>query len=175
MRRDPWRAAWLVTATAALTLIVQSAIAAPVRTRGIGFEGVRIVQDSEPTEIQGTAPEFVNVPGAAARVRVDEGQQRLIRARLTGEGNCLASVLCFVRLWSSGEATGDSPTGGEFIWYRTFQDQQPLPGSIERTIGPIPGPATVTVRLQVGFGPNGTAGSKFVLDDWHLSVESIYA
>jgi len=173
MWRNPWRTAWLLTATVALTLLVQSAIASPVKTRGGPLEGVRIVQDSEPTEIPAIDPEFVNLPGAVARIRVDADQQRLIRARFTGEGKCLASNECFVRLWATGDPVGDSPNEGELNWSNA--DLAPLPGSIERTLGPIVGPTTITVRLQVGFGGVGTPGSKFVVDDWHLSLDSIYA
>jgi hypothetical protein len=114
-----------------------------------------------------TSTTFARVPTATMKVRLPEGPS-LITVRFSGESKCTGGrqgAACPVRVTISG-AEADPQSGGDFAFDSVGTDGRES-HSLERSAVRV-GPAAVRVAVQYKVTD---PDSRFVLDDWHLTVE----
>jgi len=177
-----WHLFAAVASTLLVTLVVQSAIAAPASTRNGGsIRRVSVVREA--VEQTTTSTSFVNVPGASTTITVPSGQRALILARFSAESNCSGGLVgnwCPARILIGG--TEAAPASGADFAFDSVDSSEVAactPGecgweshSMDRSRGPLdPGTYNVRVQWMVENSFGGT--STFRLDDWSLTVERV--
>ncbi len=163
----------LVTALATIALAGHEA--GHTRDSGGAVRRVKVVRSTNTTNI--SSPTWVNLPGAATRIRIPQGARRdLILATFSAESTCAEGdqpppeSFCSVRILVGGQEM--HPQSGDdfgFDYLGDFQSASDFSAhSMQRSMKVSPG--TYTVRVQTKVSDTQLV---FELDDWHLTVMRI--
>jgi len=175
IRRRP--AAIIASTLAAVGVCAAVAIAAPLMSAG-GAQ-LRMENRSETVATSTNSVAWINLSGPAGHVVVPvaAGTTRLINARFTGESNCNGpnSGYCRVRIIAFNTVTAAitelSPSDGLDFAFDSdaggVASDLSEGNAIERSYRLPAGNWSIRVQYSVS---NNTV--QFILDDWHLAVES---